>query len=1421
MRRARASVFVLGCFASATTLGCGAAGPHERSTGASPSACDPSHLDVCERALAAHLLDGDVSRESVAAYVEAREAKASGDAWAALYRGVVAAQKPFVLIAEARGTEANAAAKSDAAVLTTPALPAPTGIDKASLLAAIATAAGGRTLALVTASDDTTLEIYGDDPIVFSFAGITPAVHTKLADVARDASLDGAIRKAFVAAKAGDYVTASGAVDALAALLDKAPEFDEPVLRARYARAILSAGGIELEAKTSSDEEQVTPVAPPPASTDSPYGDFLRVRLAKDERAEWARRSAKILPAIAEDRRALIETFQAMRSGCGAALKAPPIEGPRDLMFGPMLVASLAPAEVSEADATAHGMLTLSEWLKRYDALVRQIDRAKLGFYYAPTLVFQRGELRGLSAAGTATYRRVTEIVTQHIAASKRLEEAEPSRYRPLALLSFALSPGALSDDAIRDATSKLSQASIQDKLARASDAKSTAETLFTGVVSGIELPPALRDAQYVALQGAFAAKLRGTLHAQTGWGTAGLYAVDAIARLAMDLGPNLPWTAQEIARSLGDPSVPQPALAALSTAVARYVALAADKKLALGEKTDHFPPDRAAARAALRSAIAGLGAAGEAPNNVLDDVTDLSDGLISALSVAMRAQPPPPAKGVCVPGGRHLTPDVRRALAKLGDVRKRILGHPRYKSGDGLWVRRTRLLVTLLSDAMDFSLAEGGKSPSFAIDSKTAERAIDDALREWEEHAAAGAVTGLYALVRTIGASGSSQDAFKAAAPNLRRVLAGLAVFFRSDPNGAASASSTMLATLARFAPADGGGDLGATLLSFSRGFYAQKKPDQGDLFLLGAMLQAVASETLPSKELIDLSREQKSRIAWALPYFVEAGKARRGAPPNPAEYADGMRKASDDACLAGSAEASIATMLAIRDYRLGKRKEAREALEKQLQKADDEGLVVPKMVYKYEERTATKVFALTLGLSYGSPLTRTNTFQLGVGMRSRGEAGGELSTKIESPDTSTAMEDAARFYVYASALAAAYNFLDGDDEHATAAARRALNAIAFGAKLGKRVAMPSKPGAFATDARALLAVVGQLAADRGMPFLAGDLFQVVKTAYGPDTDDKTVEEALATTPFGLGDAPEVAPLLARSRKSLEILLEPLACTTKKVELGGFEAPTCEKYPLALAYRIADSLPKLPRLKRGSDQGGTCAALRAVDDFVATAAGGTYDPDKFTRAVDGMHAAGKSYDAAILLARQRRDGHCSAALTATGRALADLPSLGPALRSDVLSGVLGCSSAALDARTVDDVLLLDESTKKLPDPTRNMTVMLWATDVSMRSARPDLLARLASKPDFVDRWVGVHPTAATFALVLRDAAYALRGDPPVAGDHASQLLCETLPPGDRAGLCALSKGLRASGKSDDERKALAKQAIETVLAQAGKGLGK
>ena len=209
---------------------------------------------------------------------------------------------------------------------------------------------------------------------------------------------------------------------------------------------------------------------------------------------------------------------------------------------------------------------------------------------------------------------------------------------------------------------------------------------------------------------------------------------------------------------------------------------------------------------------------------------------------------------------------------------------------------------------------------------------------------------------------------------------------------------------------------------------------------------------------------------MGWALRFTRELRKSGKGElpVPDPAAYAEGMRRATDDACQAADADATIEVMTAIRAFGTGRRKEARAALDRVLARADERGLGVPRMAYRYDEKTATKVFTVDIGVSYGSGvLLQGNTFQLGLGVRSGGEPEGSLTATLSPLGSPRAGEDAARYYVYTAALATVYHLLEGDAERAVASGRRAASALTSGLSLGSRRLRTDRPAAWGEDAR------------------------------------------------------------------------------------------------------------------------------------------------------------------------------------------------------------------------------------------------------------------------------------------------------------------------------------------------------------------
>ncbi len=482
---------------------------------------------------------------------------------------------------------------------------------------------------------------------------------------------------------------------------------------------------------------------------------------------------------------------------------------------------------------------------------------------------------------------------------------------------------------------------------------------------------------------------------------------------------------------------------------------------------------------------------------------------------------------------------------------------------------------------------------------------------------------------------------------------------------------------------------------------------------------------------------------------------------------------------------------------------------LEDALAKIETEGLVLPRMNFKYEEKTVSKVFSTSLEVSLGAGLIDgSSRFQIGLGIRSPGQPEGSITANL-LPDSPERDAEMVRYYVHVGAAAALLHFLDGDPERGATTAARVVDAAFFGLRLGQRPVAPADPKTTAVDARGVLAVVAVLAADAGMPLLAGDVWALIRATLASDVDDQVIEEILGHLPVALSAVSSAKPPIERAKRALRVVAEPLACTEQKVELGGFEAPACDEYPYALALRAGGALRKLPHLRR--DSGKTCAtSLSALDTFLVGVEKGGYDPDAFTRAVSELVTAGRTYDAAVLLARQRQPSHCNQSLVAAARSVGRSPFVGKNLRADVLSVAVNCS--LLDEATLADISLVDQETAQLSDRGRNLALLAFAAELGMARDRWDVLGRLAKNPTFVSRWLDTNPQAAMFAAVLARAAAILAKEPSAveAASGVVDLFCVKLPRVDSAACESIDAMQTSAGKP--EAAAIAKKSVDSAL---------
>ncbi|MBW2457155.1 MAG: hypothetical protein JRI68_21755 [Deltaproteobacteria bacterium] len=1385
------------------TSGCPATPPATSPPGAGPcSAADPV---ACERAILA--ADGKQIPELLVTY-----AAATGQAgWPDLYRTLAAAPDRSALL-RAEGVAPTAPASFD----TLPLPGAPRSVPLDELVLAIARAAGRHHV--VIADGDASRQLFPVDILEPHALALPPRLGADLGRLPEEAALAGALRATVTAAQRFDYVTAAAEAERLRALVAASPPKAEATLRARYALYLLSGAGITL---VRDDEDDDGGELPLPDDTSSAYGDFLLVQLSRPEIEQaWQKRAGRITDGLSPDRAAALHaTYGPAATGKTVARCAvqpvAPIESVADLVFAARLAQSLD-VEAAPGEAATPGKLAVTEWLPRYDKLVALVAETGTMWAYGGSLLSQRGELNGLSAAGTTSYQMVSQLGQKHVKALGDLAAAHPARFQTLGVIALVYKPGVLSDRRLRDAVAKLIQRSVSLKLQAADDVSAVYEAALAAFAAGTSFPLQLRDTQFAALRQAVSNKLAGKFGLQTGWGVAGLHAADAVLSLLTAQPSQVSQAARRIAHSLGG-DLPYPGLAKLATSAARYATLVDQGDLdATVANHAMFGPARREARDALRDAIAGLAEPGpQSPNDrqLLAHVTQLGDGLIAATAARFTsggATAGDPAKAQC-PADATIGTDhrLRNTHDRLRKLQRTLLRSPGFRGGTGTWWKRTRLLGLLLSDVLDVAdPPEGGTK--FTVADDQAKRMVEQGLRDWVDAPVFMLLAGGHQLGRAV--VGGRDDSGQIAA-GAGRVLSALAVLFKSDDEaGAGQSLFTTLADIGRSTVIVAGeGDLDGVLIRRADEALAAGADDRGDLLLMLVLGHAIVRDQPVPEEAIAVARKRARPVH--LPLLLYGRNSREGG--DPTGTAKAMRRAAQDSCSPPSPAAVIAVRQASFDFRNGRRDQALAKLRALLKDADRQGLVVPRQVVHYQQHAGDKVFSVEQSLSFGANLLKgSGKLQVGFGIQSREQAGGELTVDLADPRSPEGLEEAARYLAHVAALTAVYSFVTGADPQALAAARQAVDAWANGVRLGEiRVPAAGRTQDWAADAGGLIALLAQLAADRGMPLLAGDLWTLLLAGLGKDADDEAVRKLLDPLPLDLRGVPELGPVTQRAAGSVTVLTAKLPCTRTPAKLDRFQRVGCDAYPLALSLRVADALPTLPRLKANAEVGHPgCAVWRELDGFLVAADQRRYEPDKFTKAAQALRQGGRVNAAATLLARQRHPDHCAPALTALARGLAQKAELGVHLRADLLSMAANCESGAeLEA----DLKALDDLTRRHALPTRNFEVLIFATKLALTSDRWAPLAAMSRRPGFIKSWLRLGPDLATAALLIHHAAAAGAGEPLDKAQSLPfyRLLCTTFPTKQRGAMCNAVTLLRGGGGMGGKKRA-AKDALAEFVKQ-------
>ena len=821
------------------------------------------------------------------------------------------------------------------------------------------------------------------------------------------------------------------------------------------------------------------------------------------------------------------------------------------------------------------------------------------------------------------------------------------------------------------------------------------------------------------------------------------------------------------------------------------------------------FPDARRRAREALEAAVVGLAEGGPTspPEKAYAQlIAAMADEVIVAgLADGTGSEEEP----VACEGDDSVGPALRDAFDRLQRKRRTLLDHPGNRSKDpSAWLRRARLLTLVLSDGLDLLDQKEGRL-TFRIPNDEARRTVRRALEGWAEAAGIDVATSLYLVGR--GAVGQA-EATPALVDDALRALKGLATMFDAGVGGGLFAT---LAELGTKTNRDGRRDVAGLLTTAASGAYAADAMDQGDLLLMLTLGVALMRSEPVDDAAVALATTRERPVR--LPLLLYGRGARDGGDPEP--IAAAMREATATGCSPPDPRVMIAARRAVHAFKRGERRAALDGLEQILGDAERDGLTVPRQVFRYQQLQGEKIFKVEQSISLGEHLLRSSgSFEVGLGLQTRPRQGSHFEVEFGPAGTRDAQSEAARYYAHLAAVASVYAFAAAERETAVRHATRAVGAWVNGVKLGaERVPSGGDTVSWARDATATLAIAAQQAADAGEPMLAGDLWTLAQAALGRGAEDATVDATLDPLPPHLRGIPEVASLTKRARSQLETVAAKLDCTTRRGDVADFQRVSCERYPTAIALRISDALPYLPRLRGQAAIGRPdCAAWVALDDFLAAYDEGRYEPDKLNLAVDVAVRSGRHHVAATLLTRQRVAQHCNPDLVRHARVLSKREDLGVYLRTDLLSVATNCSAPT---DLADDLAALDALTRRHADPTRGFEVLLFAARLAAEKEIWRPLFSMTRREGFIDRWQALNPELATAALLLHHAAAISLGEPLRADETLPyyRLICTTFPSPRRGPICNAVALLRGGGP-DADKKRVAKETVTRFVADALQG---
>jgi hypothetical protein len=1315
------------------------------------------------------------------AYIDARaDALGPQDPWVALFGALEKTGSDAIVVLAPPGQSAaihasisaEAARLGDSAprlvAIESPPLPPTKNVSEGELMLALARHADIDQIAWF---QDTTLwRVLGKDPLAAMVFQLPPILvqtvemdaKARHAALARGMHADRLVNEALAHLAQGAYREAAALAVALDSALASEPGDSPWALRARWLVARATSFGTDFPKRDKTSPEQEPPLWERGTPDQGAYAAWLRVLLAgSDVNKAWMKHRPVIASALSPSRLDLLDKLHgfdpvAKKQQCEVEKEAmPETAWSGDLLFANRL-----------ATQAASGAITPAEWSVAYDALVGEAQRTGMVWTVLPSLLFERGELPGMSAKGSGTYGRVTRMTVEHLRSLERFQKTAPDKYAPGGQLSIALQARALADPDVVEVLHRLVADNVKYKLAPATNAEDLLMTSLVVGVMGAMLPEPVRSAYLLSLRKGLDEKLRsGFGKNEGGWDLAAVHALNVAGAFLLGQQPDLAFAGDSITRALeANSEIKVRPIALIAAQGVQYGTLIAAKELEPDKVGNaKFGPRRQAARDRLEASLRNMGDnPDQAPRAALGHLTTLVDGLIATTALLVERSPGAENQDACSPkeSSRSL-PEVKRNLRALAIARDALLRDPTVRDARNAWGRRASLLTVIGSDMVDVLSVPEDTPPKFAVPPERARAAVVAALTEWTTPEVAAGVASIHAISRDVASSdGDWQKVLDARREDLGKVLVGTAdVLGTTSDSSLAQFVVSEGARLLSAPDADSVSDSAPKVVQVARALFAANKRDHATMALLVAGSLGRDNASL-LQEAERIGSEQKSPATW---YLAARSAVAPGNAFDAATLERGLRSMTDDACKVTQVEPLIDVGRAVQSYARGQGKAATDTLDRVLDQAEKRGLTVPRVQYTFDEVLESgRTFRMTMHMTAGQGFIHENSFSVGLDVFSTKPTSG---LKVEVP--SAVAEDAGRYYAHVASLNSVYHLLDGRDGAGARDAERIITAMGFGVRLGDAWVKLTDPARWMEDLSPGLEVTAQLASQRGHVLLAGDLWLLISTS----TPKRPVGKAFVA-PSGVWDE-EKAPVGIRGLRQINDLEPALleartlveraaACDPKQRPPTPTNLNTCQAYRQAISLWRAGVYDQPPSMGAGATE--ACvreAALVEVMTELASPPSQMLAPrvqDKIAEVILSAAKRGYLYDAISLLRRVRDRGLCIPALVAEARVIGRHPDVVPQGRVDWLGYSLTCPGRQADETVWEDLRLLAASSEQVGDPEASYRVHTAVVRYMVNLQAWDRLADFARNPGFVKLMNRGGPSGAAMALLVQHTADALAG---------------------------------------------------------------